>query len=92
MKKPTTMVHVRIEEELKNEVAAILQSSGLTVSDAVRVLFKKIIQEQSLPKGLVFDQSSYETWVEDKIEEALDNRTKKMPYDEYLEKIHSRYK
>lgn len=92
MKTLTTMVHVRIDEDLKNEAAAILQRSGLTVSDAVRILFKKIIQEQSLPKGLIFDQSSYETWVEDKIEEALNNRDKKMSYDEYLKNVHGKYK
>lgn len=45
----TTMVHVRVEEEVKEKAAEALAAMGLSVSDAVRVFLKRVAAEKALP-------------------------------------------
>ena len=48
----TTMVHVRVDEEIKTQATATLAAMGLTVSDAVRVFLTRVVAEQQLPFAL----------------------------------------
>lgn len=48
----TTMIHVRIDEELKDSATQALAAMGLTVSDAVRLLLTRVAAEQSFPFAL----------------------------------------
>ena len=48
----TAMVHVRIEESDKNEAAEVLASMGLSVSDVVRLLLKRVAREKVVPFDL----------------------------------------
>ncbi len=43
------MVRARINEKVKNQAAAVLESMGLTVSDAFRLLLVKVASEKTLP-------------------------------------------
>lgn len=45
----TTMVHVRIDENIKTQAAETLASMGLTVSDAVRVFLTRVVADKELP-------------------------------------------
>lgn len=45
----TTMVHVRVEEQVKEKATKALAAMGLSVSDAVRVMLTRIAVEQALP-------------------------------------------
>ena len=45
----TTMVHVRVDERVKQEAAATLATMGLSVSDAVRVFLTRVVAEQQIP-------------------------------------------
>lgn len=45
----TTMIHVRVDEELKKEATQALESMGLSVSDAVRVFLTRIAKDQAFP-------------------------------------------
>ena len=45
----TTMIHVRVEEELKVRATEALSRMGLTVSDAVRVLLTRVASDQAFP-------------------------------------------
>ncbi len=45
----TTMVHVRLDERIKARAEKALQSMGLSVSDAVRVLLTRVAAEKALP-------------------------------------------
>ena len=45
----TTMVHVRVDENIKLQAAETLASMGLTVSDAVRVFLTRVVADQQLP-------------------------------------------
>ena len=44
-----TGVRARIDEKIKDEAAAVLDSIGVTVSDAVRMLMTRIAREKALP-------------------------------------------
>ncbi len=43
-----TFVRASVDEDIKNEAAAVLAEVGLTVSDAVRLLLIRIANEKSL--------------------------------------------
>ena len=45
----TTMIHVRIDGQLKDSATQALAAMGLSVSDAVRLLLTKVVAEQRLP-------------------------------------------
>jgi DNA-damage-inducible protein J len=48
----TTMVHVRVNEQIKTQASEALASMGLSVSDAVRALLTRIAVEKQLPFAL----------------------------------------
>jgi DNA-damage-inducible protein J len=45
----TTMIHVRVNEDLKIEATDTLEKMGLSLSDAVRLLLTRIAAEKALP-------------------------------------------
>lgn len=45
----TSMVHVRVDEHVKEQAAETLASMGLTVSDAVRVFLTRVVADKALP-------------------------------------------
>ena len=45
----TTMVHVRVDEKVKEEAAKTLAAMGISVSDAVRMLLVRVAAEKALP-------------------------------------------
>jgi DNA-damage-inducible protein J len=45
----TTMVHVRIDEKVKDDAAKTLAAMGMSVSDAVRMLLVRVAAEKALP-------------------------------------------
>lgn len=48
----TTMVHVRIDENIKAQATETLASMGLTLSDAVRVFLTRVVADKELPFAL----------------------------------------
>ena len=48
----TSMLHVRLDDELKAEATKALAAMGLSASDAVRLLFHRIVAEQAFPLEL----------------------------------------
>jgi DNA-damage-inducible protein J len=45
----TTMVHVRVDEQVKAQAADALAAMGLSVSDAVRLMLTRVAVEKALP-------------------------------------------
>jgi DNA-damage-inducible protein J len=43
------LVQARIDQNIKEEAAAVLATMGLTVSDAVRLLLTRVAREHALP-------------------------------------------
>ena len=52
MTRQSTMVHVRMDTELKKGATQALAAMGLTTSDAVRLLFHRIAADQAFPLEL----------------------------------------
>ena len=48
----TSMLHVRIEEDVKAKATEALSAMGLSTSDAVRLLFHRIVADQAFPLEL----------------------------------------
>lgn len=46
---PTTMVHIRVDEKVKEKAAKTLSAMGMSVSDAVRILLVRVAAEKALP-------------------------------------------
>lgn len=45
----TTMVHVRIDEQVKKDASEALSAMGLSLSDAVRLLLVRVVAEKAMP-------------------------------------------
>jgi len=45
----STMVHVRVDENIKAQATETLASMGLTVSDAIRVFLTRVVADKELP-------------------------------------------
>jgi DNA-damage-inducible protein J len=48
----TKMLHVRIDEALKDRAATALAAMGLSTADAIRLFFHRIVAEQAFPLEL----------------------------------------
>ena len=83
----TSMLHVRVSDQVKNEAAEKLESIGLTLSDAVRILLTRIAKEGGLPPGLVADNASYDAWFKAKVHEALNDPSPTIPHEQVMDDI-----
>jgi DNA-damage-inducible protein J len=48
----STMLHVRVDNEIKTQASEALAAMGLSVSDAVRILLKRVVHDQAFPLEL----------------------------------------
>jgi DNA-damage-inducible protein J len=48
----SSMLHVRMDENVKSQAAEALAAMGLSTSDAVRLLFHRIVADQAFPLEL----------------------------------------
>lgn len=48
----SSMLHVRMDDEIKAEGTAVLEAIGLSASDAVRLLYHRIVADQAFPLEL----------------------------------------
>ncbi|MBA4742608.1 MAG: type II toxin-antitoxin system RelB/DinJ family antitoxin [Azoarcus sp.] len=46
------MLHVRVDEETKMQASEALAAMGLSVSDAVRIFLKRVVNDQAFPLEL----------------------------------------
>ena len=73
------LIQARIDAELKERAAAVLEGMGLTVSDAVRILLTRVAQEGGLPAGLTMDPAVHDAWFRAKVKEALEDTRPAIP-------------
>ena len=69
----TSMIHVRVDDQLKAQAADALAGVGLTLSDAVRIMLTRVAAEGGLPAGLTANPDAYDAWFRAKVQEALDD-------------------
>jgi DNA-damage-inducible protein J len=48
----TSMLHVRVDDDTKEQATAALDAMGLSVSDAVRIFLKRVVADQAFPLEL----------------------------------------
>lgn len=48
----SAMLHIRVEDEIKEQASLALAAMGLSMSDAVRILLKRVVNDQAFPLEL----------------------------------------
>jgi len=48
----SSMLHVRVDDDIKARAVEALATMGLSVSDAVRILLKRVVNDQAFPLEL----------------------------------------
>lgn len=82
MASSNSLVQTRIDPEVKEQAAAVLERVGLTISDAVRILLTRTAKEGALPFELIGDQAAYDSWFRTKVQEALEDVRPALSQDE----------
>ena len=80
----TSMLHVRVDDQLKAKAADTLAGVGLTLSDAVRILLTRVAAEGGLPAGLTADPDAHDAWFRAKVQEALDDPGTAVPHERVM--------
>lgn len=83
----TSMLHVRVDDELKADATKKLASFGLTVSDAVRILLTRITKEGGLPVGLTADPAAHDAWFREKVIEALADTQTSVSHNQVMDEV-----
>lgn len=83
----TSMLHVRIDSDLKDDAARTLANIGLTLSDAVRILLTRITKEGGLPVGLTVDPEAHKAWFEAQVKEALTDTKPTASHQEVMDDV-----
>jgi len=78
----TALVQTRIDPDVKEKAAAVLNEMGMTVSDAVRILLTRTANEGSLPFALSNSSAEYDAWFRAKVQEALDDPRPGIPHEQ----------
>lgn len=81
----TSMLHVRIDDDLKAQASETLANFGLTVSDAVRILLTRVAKEGALPAGLTTDPEAHDAWFRAMVREALAETGPAMSHDAVMD-------
>ena len=48
----TSMLHIRVDDDIKEQATLALTSMGLSVSDAVRMFLRRVVVDQAFPLEL----------------------------------------
>jgi len=67
------LVQTRIDADVRDRAAAVLDSMGLTVSDVVRILLTRTANEGALPLELISNSEAHDAWFRAKVLQALDD-------------------
>ncbi|WP_159953327.1 type II toxin-antitoxin system RelB/DinJ family antitoxin [Rhizobium sp. 18065] len=67
------LVQTRIDPDIRDRAAMVLERMGLTVSDAVRILLTRTANEGALPLELLADPEAHDAWFRRKVLQALDD-------------------
>lgn len=69
----TALVQTRIDPAIRDRAAEVLDSMGMTVSDAVRILLTRVAKEGALPAGFTVDPATHDAWFQNQVMQALEN-------------------
>ena len=52
MSKQTSMLHIRVDDDIKEQATQALSAMGMSVSDAVRLFLHRVVIDQAFPLEL----------------------------------------
>lgn len=90
MPSQTSMLHVRVDEQLKADASERLARVGLTISDAVRILLTRVVREGGLPPGLTADPEAHDAWFRAKVQEALADTRPTVSHQHVIDDVQTR--
>lgn len=76
------LVQTRIDSDVRDRASAVLESMGLTVSDAVRILLTRTANEGALPLELLSGSEAHDAWFRARVLEALNDTRADVSDDE----------
>jgi DNA-damage-inducible protein J len=76
------LVQTRIDPEVRDRAAAVLEGLGLTVSDVVRMLLTRIANEGNIPIELTVKREEYDAWFRAKVIEAMSDPRPTVAHDQ----------
>ena len=65
MSTQSSMLHVRLDSDLKAQATEALAAMGLSTSDAVRLLFHRVVADQAFPLELKVPNSETQAAIEE---------------------------
>lgn len=83
----TTMVHVRVDENVKIQATETLAAMGLTVSDAVRVFLTRVVADKELPFVLKVPNAVSRVAIAEAAEITKNRRARFASADELIDDI-----
>ena len=57
----TSMLHIRVDDDIKEQATAALATMGLSVSDAVRLFLRRVVIDQAFPLELKVPNAETQT-------------------------------
>ena len=76
------LIQTRIDADIRDRASEVLQSMGMTVSDAVRILLTRTANEGAIPLELVGSGAAHDAWFRRKVREALDDVRPDVPHQQ----------
>ena len=76
------LVQTRIDADIRDRAAAVLEEMGLSLSDAVRILLTRTANEGALPLELISTSEAHDAWFRAKVLEALEDPRPGIPDEE----------
>lgn len=83
----TTLVQVRIEDELKNQATAVYDALGIDLSTAVRMFLKRSVMVNGIPFSMTLPKNDYKAEkaaraLQELSKAAIENGTSEMSLEE----------
>ena len=83
----TTLVQVRIDDELKNQATAVYDALGIDLSTAVRIFLKRSVMVNGIPFNMTLPKSGYKAEkaaraLQDLSNASMENGTSEMSLEE----------
>ncbi|WP_165214316.1 type II toxin-antitoxin system RelB/DinJ family antitoxin [Affinirhizobium pseudoryzae] len=76
------LVQTRIDADIRDRASAVLETMGLTLSDAVRILLTRTANEGAVPMELLVDPKAHDAWFRAKVLEALEETGPGLPHED----------
>ena len=61
----SSMLHIRVDDDVKAQATEALAAMGLTMSDAVRIFLKRVVNDQAFPLELKVPNAETRTAMEE---------------------------